>query len=266
MHNVIRSLFPDVIVLTLATALSVSPVLLPAQASQMYLDPSQPIDKRVDDLVSRMTLEEKITQMVNTSPAIPRLGVPAYDWWSEGLHGIARSGYATMFPQAIGAWLRRGTPNWSAGISDTISTEARAKYNDAIRQDIHSIYYGLTIWSPNINIFPRSALGTRAGDLRRRSVPHQSPRRRLRSRACKAPIPTTSRPSRRPSTSQCIAALSPTGTASTSNPRPTTCGTPTCPPSAQLSLRGQSRFHHRVPTTPSMGIPLALIMNSSTTS
>ncbi len=148
----IRSVFPGVIVLSLATALSVSPVLLPAQVGQMYLDTSQPIDKRVDDLVYRMTLEEKITQMVNTSPAIPRLGVPAYDWWSEGLHGIARSGYATMFPQAIGM-----AATWDAElvgrISDTISTEARAKYNDAIRQDIHSIYYGLTIWSPNINIF-----------------------------------------------------------------------------------------------------------------
>src|SRR3984885_4599001 len=152
MHNVIRSLFPGVIVLSLATALSVSPVLLPAQVGQMYLEPSQPIDKRVDDLVSRMTTEEKITQMVNTSPAIPRLGVPAYDWWSEGLHGIARSGYATMFPQAIGMAATWDT-DLVGRISDTISTEARAKYNDAIRQDIHSIYYGLTIWSPNINIF-----------------------------------------------------------------------------------------------------------------
>jgi beta-glucosidase len=151
-QNVIRSLHSGAVFLSFAAALFILPVLLPAQAAQMYLDTSQPIDKRVDNLVSRMTLEEKITQMVNTSPAIPRLGIPAYDWWSEGLHGIARSGYATMFPQAIGMAATWDT-DLVGRISDTISTEARAKYNDAIRQDIHSIYYGLTIWSPNINIF-----------------------------------------------------------------------------------------------------------------
>ena len=138
--------------LSLAAALLLSPSFMPAQSGQLFLDPSQPTDKRVDDLVSRMTLEEKITQMVNTSPAIPRLGVPAYDWWNEGLHGVARSGYATMFPQAIGMAATWDTP-LIGQIGETISTEARAKYNEAVRHDIHSIYYGLTIWSPNINIF-----------------------------------------------------------------------------------------------------------------
>jgi beta-glucosidase len=117
-----------------------------------YLDPSLPTQQRVDDLVSRMTLDEKVAQLINTTPAIPRLNVPAYDYWSEGLHGIARSGYATMFPQAIGM-----AATWDAPlvnqISTVISTEARAKYNEAVRHDVHSIYYGLTIWSPNINIF-----------------------------------------------------------------------------------------------------------------
>jgi beta-glucosidase len=117
-----------------------------------YLDPSLPKQQRVDDLVSRMTIDEKVAQLINTAPAIPRLNVPAYDYWSEGLHGIARSGYATMFPQAIGM-----AATWDAPlvnqISTVISTEARAKYNEAIRHDVHSIYYGLTIWSPNINIF-----------------------------------------------------------------------------------------------------------------
>jgi beta-glucosidase len=117
-----------------------------------YLDPSLPTQQRVDDLVSRMTLDEKVAQLINTTPAIPRLNVPAYDWWSEGLHGIARSGYATLFPQAIGM-----AATWDAPlvnqISTVISTEARAKYNEAVRHDVHSIYYGLTIWSPNINIF-----------------------------------------------------------------------------------------------------------------
>ncbi len=117
-----------------------------------YLDPSLSNQQRVDDLVSRMTLDEKVAQLINTTPAIPRLNIPAYDYWSEGLHGIARSGYATLFPQAIGM-----AATWDAPlvnqISTAISTEARAKYNEAVRNNIHSIYYGLTIWSPNINIF-----------------------------------------------------------------------------------------------------------------
>ena len=123
-----------------------------AQKPLPYQDSSLPVQQRVDDLVSRMTLDEKVAQLINTTPAIPRLNVPAYDYWSEGLHGIARSGYATMFPQAIGM-----AATWDAPlvnqISTVISTEARAKYNEAVRHDVHSIYYGLTIWSPNINIF-----------------------------------------------------------------------------------------------------------------
>ena len=128
---------------------------LPAQKDTLtlpYQNASLSTEARVDDLVSRMTLEEKVSQLINTAPGIPRLGVPAYDWWSEGLHGIARSGYATMFPQAIGM-----AATWDDSLvgqmGTTTSIEARAKYNEAIRHDIHSIYYGLTIWSPNINIF-----------------------------------------------------------------------------------------------------------------
>ncbi len=117
-----------------------------------YQDTRLSTEQRVDDLVSRMTLEEKTSEMINTSAAIPRLGVPAYDWWSEGLHGVARSGYATLFPQAIGM-----AATWDTDLvskeSNAISVEARAKYNEAVRHDIHSIYYGLSIWSPNINIF-----------------------------------------------------------------------------------------------------------------
>ena len=117
-----------------------------------YQDTHLSTGQRVDDLVSRMTLEEKTSQTINTSAAIPRLGMPAYDWWSEGLHGVARSGYATLFPQAIGM-----AATWDTGLvgreSTVISIEARAKYNEAVRHGIHSIYYGLSIWSPNINIF-----------------------------------------------------------------------------------------------------------------
>lgn len=119
--------------------------------SAPYLDPALPTVQRVDDLVSRMTLEEKISQMQNDAPAIPRLHIAAYNWWNEGLHGVARSGYATVFPQAIGL-----AATWNTSlihqVADTISTEARAKYNQAQRDGNNSIYYGLTFWSPNINI------------------------------------------------------------------------------------------------------------------
>src|SRR5580700_522201 len=101
-----------------------------------YLNPSLPIEQRVSDLVSRMTLDEKVRQMQHTAPAIPRLGVPAYDWWNEALHGVARSGYATVFPQAIGM-----AATWDTSLihqeGETIATEARAKYNQAQRDDNH---------------------------------------------------------------------------------------------------------------------------------
>jgi beta-glucosidase len=116
-----------------------------------YLNPSLPLAQRVDDLVGRMTLDEKISQMQDEAPAIPRLHIAEYNWWNEGLHGVARSGYATVFPQAIGL-----AATWDTSLiyraADTISTEARAKYNQAQREGNHSIYYGLTLWSPNINI------------------------------------------------------------------------------------------------------------------
>ena len=123
-----------------------------AQGTPVYLDTTKPVEVRVKDLVGRMTLEEKVSQMQNHAVAIPRLNVPEYDWWSEGLHGIARSGYATVFPQAIGLAATWDTPLINT-VATTISTEARAKNSEALRNDNHSIYYGLDIWSPNINIF-----------------------------------------------------------------------------------------------------------------
>ncbi|MGC1548407.1 MAG: glycoside hydrolase family 3 C-terminal domain-containing protein [Rhodanobacter sp.] len=103
-------------------------------------------------LVAKMTLQEKIAQVQSGAPAIPRLGVAAYDWWSEGLHGIARNGYATVFPQAIGlaaSW----DPALLNQVGTTVSTEARAKFNAVGINHDHARYQGLTIWSPNINIF-----------------------------------------------------------------------------------------------------------------
>jgi beta-glucosidase len=136
--------------LTAQTAPNTSAAKEPA--SSPYLDPSLPLEQRVNDLVSRMTLEEKVSQMQDVAAAIPRLGIPAYNWWNEGLHGVARSGIATVFPQAIGL-----AATWDTSlvhrVADVISTEARAKYNDAIRHGNTGRYFGLTFWSPNINIF-----------------------------------------------------------------------------------------------------------------
>ncbi len=118
-----------------------------------FRNPSLPIEKRVDDLVSRMTLEEKVSQMVHVAAAIPRLGVPEYNWWSEGLHGAAREGYATVFPQAIGL-AATFDPELLHKEADVIGTEFRAKYVARVKEKGYSDWFhGLTVWSPNINIF-----------------------------------------------------------------------------------------------------------------
>jgi beta-glucosidase len=117
-----------------------------------YTNTQLPFDQRVDDLVSRMTLEEKASQLVNQARAIPRLGVPAYNWWSEALHGVARNGIATVFPQAIGM-AATFDPALVHDMGVAISTEARVKYNQAGYNKDHGIYEGLDFWSPNVNIF-----------------------------------------------------------------------------------------------------------------
>ena len=113
--------------------------------------PRSPIEQRVNDLVGRMTLEEKASQLVNQSRAIPRLNVPAYDWWSEALHGVA-SGTATVFPEPIGLAASFDPPLIHT-MAIVIGTEGRAKYNMAVRAGRRRIFEGLTFWSPNINIF-----------------------------------------------------------------------------------------------------------------
>lgn len=113
---------------------------------------SQPLDARVKDLVSKLTLEEKVSLLGYNSKAVPRLGIPAYNWWNEGLHGVARAGEATIFPQAIGM-AATFNDDLVKQVSTAISTEARAKYNLAIQKDRHLQYMGLTFWTPNINIF-----------------------------------------------------------------------------------------------------------------
>lgn len=118
----------------------------------VYKDMSKPLDQRVRDLVSKLTLEEKVSLLGYNSNAIPRLGIPAYNWWNEGLHGVARAGEATIFPQAIGM-AATFNDDLIKQVSTVISTEARAKYNLAIQKDRHLQYMGLTFWTPNINIF-----------------------------------------------------------------------------------------------------------------
>lgn len=117
-----------------------------------YLNEELDFTERAQDLVARMTLEEKVTQMLHQSPAIPRLGIPSYNWWSEALHGVARAGVATMFPQAI-AMAATFDTGLLFRVGEVIATEARAKFHEFQRQGDHGIYKGLTLWSPNINIF-----------------------------------------------------------------------------------------------------------------
>jgi beta-glucosidase len=118
-----------------------------------FQNPNLPIDQRVNDLVSRLTLEEKVNQMINTAPAIERLGIPSYNWWNECLHGVARSPYpVTSFPQAIAM-----AATWNTDavfqMADYASDEGRAIFHDSARKGKPGIFRGLTYWSPNINIF-----------------------------------------------------------------------------------------------------------------
>ena len=128
-------------------------VLSTGPEGPIYSDPDRSVEERVDDVVSRMTREEKVSQMIHGAPAVERLGIPAYNWWNECLHGVGRAGIATVFPQAIGM-----AASWNVDMlhrtAVAISDEARAKHHDAIQED-GSVdqYYGLTFWTPNINIF-----------------------------------------------------------------------------------------------------------------
>jgi beta-glucosidase len=140
--------------LFLFSSLGASPLVAQQQApgNAPYLNPAVSVQQRVDDLISRMTLEEKISQMRDEAEAIPRLNVPSYVWWNEAAHGVVGTGYATVFPQVIGL-----AATWDAPlmhqIGETVSTEGRAKYHEAIREGRHEWFYGLTFWAPNINIF-----------------------------------------------------------------------------------------------------------------
>jgi beta-glucosidase len=139
-----------------AHAIALMAILTNGMAAQdsppLYKDPVQPIEKRVDDLVGRMTLEEKASQLVNHTRAIPRLSVPEYDLWSEALHGIANNGIATVFPQAIGLGATFDAPLLHK-MAEATAREGRAKFNQALRAGAAGrLFQGLTFFSPNINI------------------------------------------------------------------------------------------------------------------
>ena len=120
--------------------------------SEIYKDPSKSIEERVADLISRMTLEEKASQMLHEAKAVERLGIPEYNWWNECLHGVARAGRATVFPQAIGMAASFDT-DLLFRIATAVSDEARAKYHAAVAAGNRGQYKGLTFWTPNVNIF-----------------------------------------------------------------------------------------------------------------
>jgi beta-glucosidase len=118
----------------------------------LYLDPSKSLEERIDDLVSRLTLEEKISQLLNDAVGIERLHIPKYNWWSEALHGVGFSGIATVFPQAIGLAASFDL-DLMYDVASAISDEGRAKHHEAVRNNQRKIFQGLTFWSPNVNIF-----------------------------------------------------------------------------------------------------------------
>src|SRR6476619_1781306 len=125
-----------------------------AQQQFPFQNTSLSFEKRVDDLVSRLTLEEKVGQMLNSAPAIPRLGIPAYDWWNEVLHGVARTPYhVTVYPQAIAMAATFDTAAIRM-MGSYSADEGRAIYEKANREGrAGQRYVGLTYWTPNINIF-----------------------------------------------------------------------------------------------------------------
>ncbi|WP_291906340.1 glycoside hydrolase family 3 N-terminal domain-containing protein [Chitinophaga sp. CB10] len=125
---------------------------LEAQQQPAFRRADLPTETRVQDLMHTLTLQEKISLLGYNSPAIERLGIPAYNWWNEALHGIARGGEATVYPQAVGL-SSTFDPELAKAVANSISTEARAKYNLSVAKNRHVQYMGLNFWTPNVNIF-----------------------------------------------------------------------------------------------------------------
>lgn len=139
-------------ILCICLFITLAATLFAQQSKPLFRDTSLPVAKRVDDLLKQLTLTEKISLLGYQSKAVERLGIPAYNWWNEALHGVARAGNATVFPQAI-AMAASFDDALLHECANAISTEARAKYNLNAKKGLHLQYMGLTFWSPNINIF-----------------------------------------------------------------------------------------------------------------
>ena len=137
-------------VLRLVLMLAISSIT--ANAQHPFNNPDVDIEIRINDLINRLTLKEKASLMVHNTQGIERLNIPPYDWWNECLHGIARAGRATIFPQAIGL-AATFDPSLIQKVATIISDEGRAKYNEAIKIGARGRYQGLTYWSPNVNLF-----------------------------------------------------------------------------------------------------------------
>jgi len=155
MKNSLISRIPIILVFTLLFAGCIFSSSAPHTKQRKYAfqDPSLPVDKRVSDLVSRLTIDEKVAQMLNSAPAVERLGIPAYNWWSECLHGVARTPFkVTVYPQAIGM-AATFDKNSLHQMADYTAEEGRAINNESIRNGNTDRYVGLTYWTPNINIF-----------------------------------------------------------------------------------------------------------------
>jgi len=197
-----------------------------AAAPRPWLDVSASFEQRAAALVAQMTLEEKAAQMQNAAPAIERLGVPAYDWWNEGLHGVARAGQATVFPQAIGLAATFDVPLMGQ-VATTISDEARAKHHQFLRGGAHGRYQGVTFWSPNVNIFRDPRWGR--GQETYGEDPYLTARMGVASYvACRATTPSTASWTPPPSIWPCTADRRPTAITSMHGPAGATCMTPTC--------------------------------------
>ena len=144
------NLLSKYLLLTFAVLLTIT--YSKAQTTPLYRDANAPDNARVNSLLHTLTLQEKIDMLGYVSPGVQRLDIPAYNWWNEGLHGVARAGEATVFPQAIGM-AASFNDSLLHQVASAISTEARAKYNLSVAMNRHLWYMGLTFWSPNINIF-----------------------------------------------------------------------------------------------------------------
>ena len=172
MFNSFRVLFVHLLLVTFVQLCVSHAQTGQSPAIPPYLDTAQPLNVRVDDLVSRMTLEEKASQLVNQARAIPRLQVPAYDWWSEALHGVANAGTATVFPEPIGLAATFDAPLIHE-MAIVIGTEARSKHNRAVRAGRRDIMEGLDFWSPSTFSAIRAGGVARKPTVRTRFLPDE---------------------------------------------------------------------------------------------